>query len=426
MYIFNKYNLLNFLICFIPLSLILGNLALNINIILICLLGIHTYKKELFLINNNLFYYLIYIFFFYLIFITLINNYTKFERSELYLTNFYKSLFFLRYLFLFLIVNKLLENKQLNIKMFFLSSGFLSAFLTIDIIIQIIFGVDLVGYEITKYRPSGFFGEENIAGSYLQKFIIFFIFYFFIDHQNKKTIFYILILFLIFLIAIFLTGNRMPFLLYIGSILIFFLLQKKFKQIIFTIFFITLLVSYSIKFPLIERIDLQIKNFFNSSIEIITKAPKVFANNDIRIHFGTSGYLTHFNSGVQIWKKNKFFGHGLKSFPLNCKYSINQTCNTHPHNYFIELLVDTGIIGLFLIYFIFFVGLIKYTKYFFSFKKKLNKEILLSFPFFIIIFFEFFPIRSTGSFFTTSNSSIIFFFLAIFLNVEKISLNYKK
>ena len=38
--LFNYNNLINILIAAIPLSLILGNLIVNINIILICILGV--------------------------------------------------------------------------------------------------------------------------------------------------------------------------------------------------------------------------------------------------------------------------------------------------------------------------------------------------------------------------------------------------
>ena len=42
--IFTNNNLINVLVALIPLSLILGNLIININIILICTLGLLIYK----------------------------------------------------------------------------------------------------------------------------------------------------------------------------------------------------------------------------------------------------------------------------------------------------------------------------------------------------------------------------------------------
>jgi hypothetical protein len=70
---------------------------------------------------------------------------------------------------------------------------------------------------------------------------------------------------------------------------------------------------------------------------------------------------------------------------------------------------------------LFFVGIFNYFKFYLRSTHKKNK--LISLIFFSIIFLEFMPIRSSGSFFTTSNSTIIFLFLAIFLNADQIK-NY--
>ena len=61
---FTGNNLINLLISLIPLTLILGNLATNINIILICISGIMIYKLEIFKINLQKYQYLIYLFFY--------------------------------------------------------------------------------------------------------------------------------------------------------------------------------------------------------------------------------------------------------------------------------------------------------------------------------------------------------------------------
>ena len=53
MYTDKNVKLLNYLIALIPLSLILGNLIVNINTILICLVGIIMFKKETFIIKKS-------------------------------------------------------------------------------------------------------------------------------------------------------------------------------------------------------------------------------------------------------------------------------------------------------------------------------------------------------------------------------------
>ena len=88
-------------------------------------------------------------------------------------------------------------------------------------------------------------------------------------------------------------------------------------------------------------------------------------------------------------------------------------CPNHPHNYHVQILAELGLVGYLLFLFLFlyiFVKGLKLQKYN-SIEKKLIKEFL------IILFIELFPIKTTGSFFTTSNSTFIFLFLAIIAGI---------
>ena len=421
MYIDKNVKLINYLIALIPLALILGNLIVNINIVLICIVGIIICGKETFRIKKN-YEILISFFFIYVIIATATNNIPKFDLSPKYQENLLKSIFNLRFLLLFFVINTLIKNDKLNLKTFLYSASFLSLLISIDLIIQVAFGKNLIGLEITYNRPSSFFGNEHIAGSYLQKFALFLLFWF--AYKNKNDLKFLIIISLFFVTILF-TGNRIPMLIFLSSIFIYFLIEKKIKIIFFFLLISTLTIFLSLKYPLVYRLDVQLKVFKNDTIELFQKAPKLFLEKnykDSSIKF-SSGYLIHFNSGIQIWKENKIFGKGLKSFPLNCKYGDNQTCNTHPHNYIIEIMLDTGLLGLIIIYSVFLIGLTNFLKFYFL---KYNERIkLLTLPFFLVIFFEFFPFRSSGSFFTTSSSTIIFLFLAILINIEKIKNFYK-
>lgn len=328
-----------------------------------------------------------------------------------------------------LIINKLAENNKLNIKLFFISCGFFSLVIAIDVIIQVIFEKNLIGLEITNYKPSSFFGSENIAGGFLQRFILFLIFLIILNiKKNKSFIFFILSY--LFMIPILLTQNRMSFITYFMSLGLFFLLEKKFKQTLIIVILGLSLISYMYKNAANERFDIEVRLFLQGTLNLITKAPKLFIYNSLNgdnLEFNKNGYLIHFNSGIQIWKEKKLFGHGLKSFPLNCKFIEFQTCNTHPHNYFIEILLDTGIVGLILIYTIIILSLFDNLKIYFS---KINKKFkLILAPVILLVAIEFFPLRSTGSFFSTYNSVYIFMMIAFLINLKKISnlfFHYKK
>ena len=412
---FNSNNLINILIALIPLSLIIGNLITNLNVVLVILTGIFIYKSEIFVINKKIYRYLIYAFFLYLIVVTLTRNIPNLDNNILYKEHIIKSFLFLRFLLFFLVIYKLVEKKHFNINYFLISCSFFAMIIGIDIIIQAFFGKNIFGYPVTAYRPSSFFGSENIAGGFLQKFSLFFIILIVSYVEKNKKDSFVILSSLFFLLPIILTGNRMPFLLFVFSIIIFYLLEKQFKKILIFFTFSLLIVFTLIKYPPTQRLDVQFKSFYTDSVEIIRKVPELFYYNTYKgekiINTGPSGYLVIFNSGVQVWKQNKIFGGGLKSFRLNCIYGNSQTCNSHPHNYSIELLVDVGIIGFVLIYLIFIFSFFDYFKYF---RQNLNSKIL-TVPFFLIVFLEFFPIRSTGSFFTTSVATVIFLMLAIMM-----------
>ena len=49
----SKVKILNYLIFLFPLAFILGNLAINSLVFLIGIIGLITYKKEIFQIKNN-------------------------------------------------------------------------------------------------------------------------------------------------------------------------------------------------------------------------------------------------------------------------------------------------------------------------------------------------------------------------------------
>ena len=184
--LFTKKNIINILLSLFPLFLILGNLAININIIAISILGIVIYGTNIFKVNNKIYIYLLYSFFLYLILITLIKNLPNLNVNDLHGVHILKSFFFLRFLIFFLVIVKLLDKNDFNIKIFFISCAFFSLVVGVDILIQVAFGKNILGFLILDQRPSSFFGSENIAGGFLQKFSLFCFFLLFYFKEKKK------------------------------------------------------------------------------------------------------------------------------------------------------------------------------------------------------------------------------------------------
>ena len=139
-----------------------------------------------------------------------------------------------------------------------------------------------------------------------------------------------------------------------------------------------------------------------------------------------------------MWKDQPIFGFGLKSFRIKCwEFSPPRTeeyikagalaigCSTHPHNYYLELLSESGIIGagLIIIFFFFFLKinffLLKDSYcYLMKYIKTQNSEMVLLIPVIILFILEIWPIKSTGSFFTTWNATFLWLNVAILFSIK--------
>jgi O-antigen ligase len=95
----------------------------------------------------------------------------------------------------------------------------------------------------------------------------------------------------------------------------------------------------------------------------------------------TEGHDYIFRTSWNMFLDKPILGHGPKLFRIKCKdpkYAFNQdSCSTHSHNFYIQLLTETGILGFLflaglLIYF--FFQSIKYLFYYFFYKIKLFKD----------------------------------------------------
>jgi len=426
--VFQSRNVLNFLICFFPLSFVFGNLIVNIEIVLISLLGIFIYKKNIFFFDNKKTIIVLFAFFLLLIFSTLL-----FHNFYLDSPRVIKSILFLRYFFFFLVISTVVKNKDFNFKYFSLSCFLITIFLSIDIIFQTYEGVNLLGYPQQTNHSSGIFGTELIAGGYIQKFcLIGLIFLTFTSSSLNKTILYISLSSLILGMGIFFSGNRMPFILFIISIFISLFFVKKYRS---TIFFVLTLMLIFLIIVLNNNNVIKKKyiSFFSNSI-YIAKILKDEIKNDFKesgsLKIPGSGHGVIFVSSLHTWLEKPFLGRGIRSFGITCRKNQfifypgkndygglkNRSCAPHPHNYYLEILNDTGLIGMSLIAItIIMIGINNINFY----KARNFKYSFINYILILTLFVELIPIRSSGAFFSTANASFIFFLLGLIINLHK-------
>ena len=175
----NKNFILNLLLAVIPASFIAGNTIINFNIILFIILGLIFYKFSIFKIRYFFLDKLIFLFFLFIIFTGIYNdinlsiNNQEFSVWKGEFSTTIKSFAFFRFFLLYLVIRFLYENDKIDIKLFFLSSTFFCLFVCLDLFYQLIFGEDIFGFKSIGRKLSGPFGDELIAGSFIQRFSLF-------------------------------------------------------------------------------------------------------------------------------------------------------------------------------------------------------------------------------------------------------------
>ena len=164
---------------------------------------------------------------------------------------------------------------------------------------------------------------------------------------------------------IFLSGDRAAFLnINLSAIFVILFSQKVFKLRLITLFSsILLLVIISFINPTAkERVfDQTIKqmNLLNNNEE--TKR---------EIYLFSKEHTHHYITAYRMYLDNKILGVGVKNFRRFCndeKYRESElSCSSHPHNTYVQILSETGIIGfsfLITVLFYFFYHVLKHLKF---------------------------------------------------------------
>lgn len=386
-----------------PLCLVIGPFWVNFSLILSSVIFFYELIKKNFYNKLKLkwiYFYLIFVFY------TILNSFFATDILNSLQSSFFQFRYLLFSLFIFLCVSDA-RNIGFIIK-FWLVLVLLVSF---DVIYQYFFLKNIFGLPIIGLRPSGVFGKELIVGAFIAYISVPIISYYFKKFNNvnfKEKILYSLIyLFLFATVA--LTGERLSFLIFFVSSIIIFIFNTSLKK------FILLSISLIIFLVII---------YFNS----LSFNSRVKDFNNIILNFYDSSYGRLWESSYLLFDKNKIFGVGLKNYRVDCDNqvdprpeSIPQFCSSHPHNFFLEILSETGLVG-FSIFFIFFFYLIFYLKIRIRYlRSDLNfkKYSSLLYGNILILLIYVWPLKTSGSFFTTWNGSFFWLNLGIALLITK-------
>jgi len=260
--------------------------------------------------------------------------------SEDIMLSFESSLFYFRIGVFSCFIWYLIEQDKSILTYFYYSLLLCFLALIIDGYIQYFTNTNLSGFKILNNRVSSFFGDELIMGSYLSRLFPLFFALFLIKKKQKFEIYLIGLLFILVDVLIFMSGERSSFFfLNLSTLFIIILIKEyqKFRLVTFIIAIVFVIILSLNSSKLNERM-------FKGPAEdmgLIESSKKAVIFSDAHDSLIRTAY--------NMFKDKPLTGHGPKMFRIICKEDKYATgiypCMTHPHNFYVQLLAETGIIG---------------------------------------------------------------------------------
>lgn len=383
-----------YLLLILPITLISGPLIPDLIVIISCIFICFYFKSyKLKLLKNKLFLAL-----FFLWVISVVSS--SFSNDIFF--SLKSSFFYIRILIFILVINIIFKINEKNL--FKILNVLILTFIVlfIDSSYQKFYGYNLIGI-VSEHsaRISSFFGDELILGSYLVKFYPILVAFLYLI-KTSRFIIYFIVLSIITFIPIFLSAEKTALVIFFIeflSITCFIKSNIKIKIVIILSFIILFLFMF-FSFP-------KIKNRIYDQL---------IANSANFKYLYTRVHTEHYISGLKMFEDNPIIGVGPKMFRKVCdksEYKISEfSCSTHPHNYSVQILAETGIFG-----FIFFLSF-----YFFLIRDFIrlvfqNNNNKFKFPLYsllILNLINFMPLFPSGNFFNNWVSITYSFGLGVY------------
>lgn len=402
------------LLCFVPLMLTSGSFLpdLTISILGILFIIITVKEKQWSYYRNNFFYFFIFFYLFFLLSSFLSNN--LFHSLE-------SSLFYFRFGIFALSIWFLLDHDKKLLKKFTMFFLFTFLVIIIDGYFQFLFDHSIFGFQsYSVNRLTLMFNDKMILGGYLIRLLpLLFGLLIYTNLLTEKTFIPATMLFILVFVLVVLSGERtaLALLLLFGLMMMFLLSKFKFMRWSILLFsLISIILIFSIYPKTIQR------SIYDTMVQL-----------NVQDDFSNPNFfsITHEHlaiTAINIFDKHKLIGSGPKQFRVLCndeKYKAGQySCSTHPHNNYLQLAAETGLIGiLFLI-----IPLIFLMKKIIVhlFQKIRNKKIFFNdyeICILICILMTLWPILPTQNFF--NNWINIIYYLPIGFLLHSVNKKYK-
>jgi O-antigen ligase len=257
------------------------------------------------------------------------------------LLSFESSLFYFRIGIFACLIWYLIEQDKKILSYFYYTLLICFTFLAFDGYFQFFFGFNIIGLPVLSDRISSFFGDELIMGSYLSRlFPLLFALFLLKKKSSKFEVYYIGVLFILIDVLIYIAGERASFFFLNLSTLFIIFFIKKYQTFRLLTFICSLI--------LIAGLTFAYDKFYNRMIFDTAKGIGLLKESQKKNIF-TESHDSLINTAYNMFLDKPIFGHGPKMFRVICKdekYAIGiSPCDNHPHNFYAQLLAETGIIG---------------------------------------------------------------------------------
>ncbi len=411
-------SIISYLFYLLPAALISGPFLSDL---IITILGIYflvnslKYKKWSY--YNNFFTKFFLLFYFYLILSSIWAADT--------ISSLKSSVPYIRFLLFSLSIVYLANLNKDFYKSFFKFLFFTLFILILDSYIQLIFGKNLLNQNIyylkdsstqtLTIRLSSLFGDELVLGSFISRIIFIFLGLYFIFYKKINSYLFITFLLSSFVI-VFYSGERLAFFIILFCMLYICLQLKKYRKVIVSvslllasIIFLIITFNENVK----NRMLLSTFAFLNSDKVVQYNSPEKF------LIFSPDHHELYV-AAYKMFLNKPILGHGHDMYYKNCgdfKRSVS-SCSTHPHNIFLQIAVENGIIGLLFLISIYLYLCFQFFYNFFSKDISQNSYHYLKICLLSIISANFFPFVTSGNFFNNWMSVLFYLPVGLYLSLS--------
>ena len=455
----NQKNFFHLLIASIPIMCITGPFLPDLIVSCASLFFLfYIIKNKKFFLFRNKFFLTFLFFYFILILSSLFSD---------YLFSLKTSVSYLRFgIFVLLII--FLTREYSNFSKLTLNILMLTFFsLAIDSIVQKVFGYNLFGFQPPYGRITSFFGDDIKLGGFIIRLLPLVI-SLLIFHQYKNFMIFLILILASFMCV--LSGERTSILM-IMIFIFFFLMNQNIKHVYKFYIFVTPLILITLLISLNGTLKYRLLTSTLSQINFTKQEPYILERNlsghDVVLHRDSTLfpriYHMYYQTTLKIWKDNIFLGSGPRTYKYLSKkenyltisdhagmekyikinnaplkdlsekelnlvkekigiYPINSYpgftkisgANSHPHNIYLQLLSEVGLVGSLFVFVIFLYSLFSLYRDIPTYKKMILIGILINL----------FPLMFSGNFFNNWLSILYFYPIGyLFLNKESDGFN---